>query len=89
MQQLYIRIFPIGDLLQIQVMRFIFAAYRIPILSEYPLPIPGKPDFENYCKLKNQVMKKFRLLLDDENAQARLVIAGFVMVFALLFIFFF
>lgn len=34
-------------------------------------------------------MKKFRLLIQDENAQARFVIAGFVMVFALLFIFFF
>ena len=34
-------------------------------------------------------MKKFRLMMEDENAQARLVIAGFVMAFALLFIFFF
>lgn len=34
-------------------------------------------------------MKKFRLMLHDENTQARMVIVGFVMVFALLFIFFF
>lgn len=34
-------------------------------------------------------MKKIRLMLHDENAQARVVIIGFVMVFALLFIFFF
>jgi hypothetical protein len=34
-------------------------------------------------------MKKFRLMLADENVQARLFIAGFVIMFALLFIFFF
>ena len=34
-------------------------------------------------------MKKTRLKLEDENVQARLVIAGFVMMFALLAIFFF
>ncbi len=34
-------------------------------------------------------MKKIRLLLENENTQAHLVIAGFVMVFALMFIFFF
>ncbi len=34
-------------------------------------------------------MKKIRLMLEDENVQARLVIAGFVMIFALLVIFFF
>jgi hypothetical protein len=34
-------------------------------------------------------MKKIRLKMEDENVQARLVIAGFVMMFALLAIFFF
>jgi hypothetical protein len=34
-------------------------------------------------------MKRIRLKLEDENVQARLVIAGFVMIFALLAIFFF
>lgn len=34
-------------------------------------------------------MKKIRLMLRQEDAQAKLVIAGFVMVFALLAIFFF
>ncbi len=34
-------------------------------------------------------MKKIRLLLQDENAQARVMIAGFVIVFAMLFICFF
>ncbi len=34
-------------------------------------------------------MKKFRLHLKEEDVQARLVIAGFVMGFALLAIFFF
>jgi hypothetical protein len=34
-------------------------------------------------------MKKIRLKLEDENVQARLVIAGFVMMFALLALFFF
>ena len=34
-------------------------------------------------------MKKFRPLLEDENAQARIILVGFVMAFALLFIFFY
>jgi len=34
-------------------------------------------------------MKKFRLLLANENVQARLVVAGFVMMFAILALFFF
>lgn len=34
-------------------------------------------------------MKKLRPLLEDENVQARLVIIGFVMSFALLALFFF
>ena len=34
-------------------------------------------------------MKKIKLLAKDEDAQARLVIAGFVIAFALLAIFFF
>lgn len=34
-------------------------------------------------------MKKIRLMLRNESVQARLVIAGFVMMFALLAIFFF
>ena len=34
-------------------------------------------------------MKKIRLKMEDENVQARLVIAGFVIMFALLTIFFF
>lgn len=34
-------------------------------------------------------MKKVRLMLQNEDVQAKLVIAGFVMVFAMVFIFFF
>lgn len=34
-------------------------------------------------------MKKIRLLLQDENAQARVAIAGFAIIFAMLFLFFF
>lgn len=34
-------------------------------------------------------MKKIRLMLQNEDVQAKLVIAGFVMVFAMVFIFFF
>ncbi len=34
-------------------------------------------------------MKKIRLMLQNEDVQARLVIAGFIMVFAMVFIFFF
>jgi Holliday junction resolvase RusA-like endonuclease len=75
--------------LQIPEGRSSFVSCYSPILSEFPFAIPEKPDFDNYCKTKNQVMKKIRLMLHDENAQARVVIIGFVMVFALLFIFFF
>lgn len=34
-------------------------------------------------------MKKIRLILKNEEAQARLFIAGFIIAFALLFLFFF
>lgn len=34
-------------------------------------------------------MKKVRLMLQNEDVQAKLVIAGFIMVFAMVFIFFF
>jgi hypothetical protein len=34
-------------------------------------------------------MKKIRHMLADENVQARLVIAGFVMMFAIMALFFF
>ncbi len=34
-------------------------------------------------------MKKIRLMMESEDVQARLFIAGFVIMFALLFIFFF
>jgi len=37
---------------------------------------------------KNQVMKKIKLLTRDENVQAGLVIAGFILVFSLLALFF-
>jgi hypothetical protein len=52
-------------------------------------PLPEKPDYCILLKLKNQVMRKIRLKLGNENVQATLVIAGFVMMFALLVIFFF
>ena len=50
-------------------------------------PSPGKPGY--YSLLKNQVMKKIKLMVKDENVQARLVVAGFVIIFALLALFFF
>jgi len=34
-------------------------------------------------------MKRFRLMMENEEVQSRLFIAGFVIAFALLFIFFF
>lgn len=83
------RSFPMGWKLQIQKREFIFAVYVLPIPSEHPLPFLENLISKTIVKTKNQVMKKFRLLIEDENAQARFVIAGFVMAFALLFIFFF
>jgi len=50
------------------------------------LPSPGKPGY--YSLLKNQVMKKIRLFTSNENVQAGLVIAGFIVTFTLLAIFF-
>lgn len=60
------------------------------ILSEYPhYPFLENLISKTIVKTKNQVMKRFRLMMEDENVQARLVIAGFVMAFALIFIFFY
>ncbi len=69
---------------------------KIPFITFAPLSplfllklrtqFPGKPD--NYSFFKNQVMKKIKILTRNENVQAGLVIAGFVIVFSLLAIFF-
>jgi len=81
-----IRDYPIAG--QDLVFYFCSTSYKLPILSR-SVSIPGKPDCTTLLKTKDQVMKKIRLMLEDENVQARLVIAGFVMIFALLVIFFF
>jgi hypothetical protein len=78
-----------GFRLQIQKLYSIFAPSALLSFLNFRDPFLENLISKSIVKLKNQVMKKFRLLLDDENAQARLVIVGFVMAFALLFIFFF
>jgi hypothetical protein len=71
--------------LNVSLFRF---ALRISSLSLLiaATPFPGKPDY--YSFKKNQVMKKIKLITQNENAQAFLVIAGFLVVFTLLAIFF-
>ena len=62
-------------------------------LIRYPLDwliqSPWKPGSILIWKLlKNQVMKKIKLLMKNEDVQARLVIGGFIVTFALLALFF-
>jgi len=45
-----------------------------------------KPGYYSFSK--NQVMKKIRLITSNENVQAGLVIAGFIVIFSILAIFF-
>ena len=71
--------------LKIQLIRFAPLIFP-PILTEFRMPFPGKPGY--YSLLKNQVMKKIRLITKNENVQAGLVIAGFIIIFSLLAIFF-
>ena len=74
--------------LQVQVLFFRFAPLISPLsLLNIRTPSPGKPGY--YSFLKNQVMKKIKLMVRNEDVQARLVIAGFVVIFALLALFFF
>ena len=66
---------------------FLYSLFLSPLNFRFFLLL-CKTCFYNYLKTKNQVMKKIRLLVKNETNQARLVIAGFFIVFALLAIFF-
>jgi hypothetical protein len=73
--------------LQLKVSFFRFAILTSSLsLLIAATPFPGKPDY--YSFKKNQVMKKIKLIAQNENAQAFLVIAGFLVIFSLLAIFF-
>jgi hypothetical protein len=58
-----------------------------PILIEDCLAISWKT-WLLFIHLKNQVMKKIRLITKNESVQAGLVIGGFVIIFAVLAFFF-
>ena len=82
------RIFPMGLRLQIQNPYSIFAPSALLSFLNFRDPFLENLISKSIVKLKNQVMKKIKLITQNENAQAFLVIAGFLVVFTLLAIFF-
>ena len=61
------------------------APNNFPILTEYPHTISWKTWL--LFILKNQVMKKIKLLSQSEDVQARVVLIGFVVILSMLAIF--